>query len=137
MKIELLKIEKGSFFSNKDLCTLFDREELGPFDLMRIQGMIHYNHSVTAKIENFGIRILTDQEASEYNHRQFGMHIASMKMRHYRAMLVNVSNLTTSEKPSHDRRIEIQGKYMQSVDGVTKLLLVEATRHDNILPKIF
>lgn len=76
---------------------------------------------VTVRIEQGGIRILTDSEASDYNHASFESGVLKMRRSHRRNLGVDVSNLEESEVRDHRRVLTSQAAQLSAVG--------EARRH--------
>lgn len=81
---------------------------------------------VTVASEGGELKILTDPEASNYNGMYFRTRMRQMMRAHRRAMAVERENLTELQKQEHDRRVEVQGRYVGALIGEKEKLAVEA-----------
>lgn len=82
----------------------------------------------TLKTERGGIHILTDAEASTYNHREAKKARRAMLRRHQLNLSVDVGALNEDQRKQHDRIIEIDGKYVQAMFATRKELQLQAHR---------
>lgn len=85
------------------------------FAVLAIQDRINSRTSMTAKICIDGLRILTDQEASEYNHTQFRHNVARTIRRHAKTQQVEPSNLSPDDQRRHEARLIGQSKVVQAI----------------------
>ena len=74
----------------------------------------------TLAIVKNDIRILTDAEASEYNHRSLLNGMAKMFRAQYRNMAVDQTLLTEDQAKDHARRIEVDGRLIQAIRAERK-----------------
>ena len=74
----------------------------------------------TLAIVKNDLRVLTDAEASEYNHRSLLNGMAKMFRSQYRNMAVDVTELTDDQEKDHIRRIEVDGKILQAIRAARK-----------------
>ena len=70
---------------------------------------------VTVVVRLRELVILTDAEASTYNHERLGVHLHGAMRAHDRTQAVDVSNLDDDQKKEHVRRIEVGGKFVQAI----------------------
>lgn len=70
---------------------------------------------LTLKTEDGGIRVLTDGEASQYNAEAINKGIAKMYRAHVRNMHVDAGLLNEKERRTHERRLEVGGRYVQAI----------------------
>ena len=122
---DLVKKEfsKGDFISPEEL----EREFGHKFDSLQLMALcqqVQNNHeSITVKAENGGIRFLTDNEATGYNHDWFKRHLRGLAYRNKRMLAVDQSQLTKDHKKEHGRRLELQGGLLASIENsLTELL---------------
>jgi hypothetical protein len=130
------QFEKGDFISPQMI-----EEEIGhsptQFELLSLWSMMDETHKdKTVKMENGGIRFLTDKEASPYNHGLFGRYFFGMKKRHRKMLSVKVSEFTDKEKSEHERCLEIQADIITGAEnGMRKHL--EPKKYNNNIKKLF
>lgn len=93
-----------------------------------VRGLENRGLPVTVVCDHGGLKILTDEEAAEYNPIQFTLGLQKAAQAHRRTMLVDQSGLTVDARKSLDRRIEIQGKVLQAVSETRKTLTAEPHR---------
>lgn len=79
---------------------------------------------VTVKCEESGVRILTDNEASVYNHNTVKRGARQIMNGQARNLAVDASKLSDQERRDHDRRLVTDGAYAQAVRKVKKQLEV-------------
>lgn len=142
MRLQKLEIRKGTYLNGK-LIENFLKRKPDHFDLLSLQHTIQSEHQVTVRVEDGGLRILSDLEASEYNNHRFGLLVKRLYKRHKLQLQVDHSSFTTEELRTHDRRIEIQGKVLQGVEKTLKKELPQeigiqhSTSFEKELPKLF
>lgn len=135
---ELLKqnFSKGDYITPEQI-----ENELGQvpsdFQLMAIcQAFNDANSGVTIKVEQGGIRFLTDSEASNYNHNYFGRHISALFRNHKKMLSVDQRNLSKDEVVQHKRRIDVQASFIVGIkDAARSLLPVKS--YDSGIKKLF
>jgi hypothetical protein len=81
--------------------------------------------NITVVTHKKGIKLLTDAEASQYNHLKVHQHRRAMLRGHYRNMEVDVAQLSEEQKSQHDRYIEVDGRFVQAVQQVSAQLKLE------------
>jgi len=64
------------------------------------------------------IRILTHEEAAEYNRKRFNCHISGMARTHEKNMNVDRDFLTNNQQEKHDHTVIFQSKILQSILNV-------------------
>jgi len=74
------------------------------------------------------IRILTHEEAAEYNRKKFNCHITGMARSHEKNMHVDRDCLDSNQLDSHDHTIMFQSKILQSMRNVRAEIQIEATK---------
>lgn len=138
MNLQKLSYEKDVYLDQAQIESYLGRP-LGDFDLMSIKYNIETESSFTVRIENGGLRVLSDLEASEYNHHQVGLMLRRMHKRHKLQLAVDHSKFNDEEKQAHDRRIEIQGKLLQGIADTLQKEMPHDLQKDvnSMLPKLF
>ena len=111
------EFSKGDYVSPEEL-----EKELGfkpdSLQLMTLCKMAQNNHeSITVKSEDGGIRFLTDNEATGYNHGWYLRHLRGLDYRHKRNLMVDKSKLTSVQKDEHNRRLEIEGNINACIEN--------------------
>jgi len=131
---ELLKKEfkKGDYITPEQI-----ENELGQapsdFQLLAIcQAFNDANSGVTIKVEQGGIRFLTDSEASNYNHNYFGRHISALFRNHKKMLSVDQRNLSKNEVVQHKRRLEVQSVFLTGIKDAARSVLPVKPYESNI-----
>lgn len=70
---------------------------------------------VTIKSEQDGLRILTDAEATEYNHRMFKIGMRRLFESHRKMLNVSEKNMTSEQVSSHRQRMNAQAHVTAAV----------------------
>lgn len=120
MKIEKLPtLEKGMYITAYQLETIFgyalDKRELG-----YLKSTIEQTTDFTVTTKNYGILVLDDLQAGDYNHKQLGQGLKKIFRRNIKMLQVDSSTFTKEDRETHDRRIEIQGKLTQGIEETLK-----------------
>lgn len=104
--ITIEKMEEIFSLSRKDEDFCFKRMGLRNkiIDELDVRGYI-----VTVVFDHDALRILTDEEASDYNDRRFQKGIKVMFQAHRRNLGVDRGNLSEDKKKVHDRNLEVNG----------------------------
>jgi len=84
--------------------------------------MYDLGRPVTIKQERGALRILKDDEASEYNYVLFDQHVKGLVRRHRMNCLVDVSQMNETMKNAHRRRLAIEGCVIQAVSDACQTL---------------
>jgi len=117
-KIIAPKFEKGMYISPTKLSEIFETpvdDSNFPLKVLGAKCMIETeNPELTCKIQNKGILILHDNEASEYNTNQFMLAFSIMDKRHSKMLTVNTANFSDVEKTTHERRAFVMGKIVSA-----------------------
>lgn len=89
----------------------------------RIERELHdRNRDWTLRIHKGEIKVLTDPEAATFNHAEQVRARAAMMRRFLLALAVDVSLLDEDQRKQHERNVEVDGKYIQSMRDVRKQL---------------
>jgi hypothetical protein len=84
--------------------------------------------TVTAEGCNGGLTILADADAVEYNMRDFERARSRQVVAHYRAMGVDVTQLTDEQRARHERNITLQASEIQAAKTARRIALKAKTR---------
>lgn len=82
----------------------------------------------SVKILGATLRILTDEEASEFNHRRFIANLRGTERRFLQLTEVDRKSLTDKQCDAHDRRTEVAGHFYQAIATAGKQIALEAHR---------
>ncbi len=95
------------------------------------------NRHWTVKIQKDEIRILTDSEASTYNHALQVQARCAMEKRFLLNSAVDIAALDDEQRKQHERTMEIDGKYLMAMQTVRKQLRLTShkRRTPTLLPK--
>ena len=90
------------------------------FAMMQLQSTIERTMEqrgtpVTIKSEKNSLRVLKDEEASEYNHKRTLQQVVGVMRTHKRAQLVDTGNLTKEDKKTHAQRLAVSGHFAQAL----------------------
>jgi len=108
------------------------------FDLMRIRAEIESKTKFSVKSERDGLRILDDNECSEYNNNSCFNHLNGYKYRHKKMLQADTKKMFASNKENHMRFIEIHGKIVQGIDEeIKRSMPLDITNYQSIIPKLF
>ena len=127
-------INKGDVIPAEALEELFgcDRESKEfAFQQMSLAGELSRElnargKGVTVCSSGSQIRILSDNEALEYNSKAFRSGLSKMRKSHDRLMLIDRGNLSVEEQKTHEREVLIQGKTIQAAMSAYKGLTAPA-----------
>lgn len=85
------------------------------------RGLAELGKFFTLRIDQGAIRVLTDDEASLYNHKSFNRSLRGISRAHFRQVNVDVNCLDDDGKKRHMRSLEITGKVCQAISTVKSL----------------
>jgi len=74
------------------------------------------------------IRILTHEEAAEYNRKKFNCHISGMARNHEKNMNVDRDCLSENQADKHDHTVMFQSKILQSILEVRANVQIETIK---------
>jgi len=77
---------------------------------LRSRGII-----ATICVRNGQIKVLTHEEAAEYNRKRFNCHVAGMARVHEKNMHVAATELSKETRDSHTKTVMFQSKALQAV----------------------
>lgn len=142
--MDYTQAKKGDVITAADLRTMFGYEPETKeynFAVLRLRDDIERHLDamgtpVTVAMVNGNLCVLNDAEASEYNAARFIQAKSQMVKAHWRAMrTVDAGALTADQLTEHQRRVEVQGKYIQALaDTGRSLRAGGATRNTPGLP---
>jgi hypothetical protein len=95
--------DEGFRFKQIDFIQLVDSE-------LRSRGII-----ATICVRDSQIKILTHEEAAEYNRRRFNCHVAGMARVHEKNMHVSSQELSKENRDIHTKTVMFQSKALQAV----------------------
>ncbi len=84
------------------------------------------NKRVTLRLSKGAIAVCTDSEAAIKNARDFILGLRKLSRSHIRNQHVDVAQLTDDERASHERKLEVEGKYLQAVASTRKDIRLQA-----------
>ena len=116
-KLAKKEFKKGDYISSEELEKVLGHKP-DSLELMHLCKTAQDNHeNITVKSEDGGIRFLTDNEATGYNHAWFLRHLRGLDYRNKRMSAVDQSNLTDDQKKKHGRSLEIQGNILAGIEN--------------------
>ena len=123
--IDLETIEPGSVLEMHACEKLFgysreDNPTKYQFDLMRLADYIHrelikHDRVLTVICDGSDVRVLTHQQASDYNQQHFQNAIKKMRKCHRRLIAVNTAELDAARVIHHDKSIVRQSRILQMI----------------------
>jgi len=137
---------KGSYITSDMLEKYFEADKNSPefnFGSMALQEQIRKHlafkgEHVTVITVNYGIRILTDAEASINRVRKFGDHLKGMDKCYDGLVNVDRQNLSKEEDERHLKRLTFTGRVMDIVkDDLKKQMPIGSLVYKSIIPKLF
>lgn len=97
----------------------------------QIERDLHINKKMwTVRTEGGSIRVLTDAEASHYNHSRQRRDRRSMFRRFALNSAVDATLLSDDQKQQHDRAMEVDGRYIQAMRSTRAQLSAETYRRN-------
>lgn len=108
------------------------RYDLALLDLKdRIQGELHDRDKFwTLRTEKGAIKVLTDAEAYTYNHAEQVRARSAQVRRFALQSAVDVDKLSPDQRKEHERNVEVDGKYLQAMQGVRSQLRLSANKRN-------
>ena len=83
---------------------------------------------VTVAIQKGRVRILTDEEAVEYNAREFDRGLAKSRRAHFRALAVDVGNIGEVQREQHERRCIVNGQVLSAIRKTRRIAVSAVER---------
>jgi len=84
---------------------------------------------VTVCTEKGSVKILSDEEASAYNMREFGRAMKKATRTHWRQLGVNTAEFTEQAKVDHERSILVQSRMLQAANNARDTALLTMATH--------
>jgi hypothetical protein len=138
--IDLQTIEPGTVLEMVDCERLFGytREANATryqFDLMRLADWIHrelckIERVLTVICDGSDVRVLTHQQASDYNVQHFANAIKKMRKCHKRLVAVDTRELDAAKIQIHDKSLVRQSRILQMIRGVRSGVQAEPKKLD-------
>lgn len=126
--IDLQTIEPGTVLEMADCEKLFGyTRENNPtryqFDLMRLADWIHkelckFDRILTVVCDGSDVRVLTHQQASDYNVQHFANAIKKMRKCHKRLAAIDTRELDAAKIMIHDKSLVRQSRILQMIKTV-------------------
>jgi rhamnose utilization protein RhaD (predicted bifunctional aldolase and dehydrogenase) len=119
----IMELQKGQYISPEELLKILGLEEVNvdyAFKVMKLKDWImevreHYESPVVMRHERHGLRIMPDNEASEYCVQRHTSCIKSMDRYFEKHGWVNRAALSTEERSNHDRDHNTMGLMRQGL----------------------
>jgi hypothetical protein len=103
------------------------------FALLSLQQMIQEKTSCTVKIcSKVELKVLTDEEASQHNHKLFLQNVRGMRSRFELNTAVDMGELSEGQRAKHERNLVVQSLYVQAITTTAKQIAVSS--HKRRLP---
>jgi len=134
--VDYENLKKGDKYSEEYLVALFNHEAGTPeYDFCCLQlrsqimaEMARRGNPVTVARIGMEIHVLTDEEAVEYNHREFHYGIGRMVRAHKRTAEVDITQLQDESRKRWERNMLNQGIIIQSYRNAKKVIRMEAKK---------
>jgi len=130
--LDFRALKKGQVLSTEYLeyVTGISRREYEKFTfaILALRKEIMDRTGYTVKIEQRQLRILTDAEASVYNHKRLHNRVHGMYRDFDHLRNVDILQLNDEEKHAHERRVINCSKYIQAVSNVRRKVVVPAAQ---------
>lgn len=134
--IDFDAVTKGQFFTNADLVQILGKPEADlkafRFAVMSFAQQIQDRTHFTTKITEEGLHVLTDQQASEHNWKQFNSHKRGIVRRTRMMTDVDRAQLSTEEAQRHDARMLIQSRVLQAMRHASRQQKIESQQPQQI-----
>jgi hypothetical protein len=132
--IDFDAIQKGDALSPSQLEEITGKKQgtsAYAFAVMQLSQRIANECASRGKIFTIAIvqqhlRVLTDEEASVYNDKQYRAKWRGMKRNHFNNMAVDASKLSDSQRSKHERNILVQAGLLAAGDKERRRLIVQA-----------
>jgi hypothetical protein len=128
--IDFKSLRKGQVLSTEHLeyvtgVSSLDFEKFA-FAVLNLRKEIMDRTGYTVRIDQRQLRILTDAEASVYNHKRLHGRVNGMFRDFNHLRKVDVLQLKDDEKKQHERRLVNCSKYVQAIFGVRRKISLPA-----------
>jgi hypothetical protein len=137
--------EKGQFISPEIIENILGEQRTSPsyqFGSMKLvkdikKHMSDHGIHVTVISESYGIRILTDSEASAYNTKRYCKGLEIIERSYDDAKSVDANNLTKEEEEIHNKRLVFIGRGIDSIkQEYKKDIKIPLGHYKNNLPRM-
>jgi hypothetical protein len=127
------QLEKGTFLTIEQLEDIVglqraDNPDKFQYALLGLQSDIHEKTDVTCVLRSDGMDILTDQQASRYNHGEFHRHLRASARRHQKNLEVDAGNLSPEQRIEHDRNLLRNGRILAAVQTEQRKIRLEGNK---------
>jgi len=141
--IDYESLTKGTVISIREIenITGISSEEIKKFELARLQ----LRNQIDRELRNIGIeftvaqvkgniKVLTDEEASDYNNRKRQAALGQLCNAHAKITSVDASCFDPELKKKHERRVFLSSKFLQAFQNVRKELHLQPYKRNT--PKL-
>ncbi len=145
--IDVSSVEPGTVLEMRECERLFGyARETNPtkyqFDLMRLADWIYKtllkeDQTMTVICDGSDIRVLTHQQASDYNQQHFTNAIRKMRKCHKRLMAVDTGELDAMKVILHDKSIVRQSRILQTIRSIARGAEIEVSARKTDRPILF
>lgn len=126
--LDFASLEKGSWIEGKDLDEAITVKRNHPHWALKLSQLVERVHDeredLCARVDHDRIRIMTDEEASEYGERRLVHHVRGIKRVRLRLARVDVNQLTSEQKRVHETRMLAAG----NIATATRMALKKEAR---------
>lgn len=130
--IDISALHKGQLLTPEQLQQITGKkpadQTVFAFALLALREFIQENTDFTVKLTTEGMRILTDAEAAEYNHRRFRGHLTGLVRRYERNAVVDVAGLSPPDARKHTQDLVNESRYLGAMSTVSKKIAVDSHR---------
>lgn len=141
--IDFDAVKKGDSWTPEELERLTEYSRESPhyaFAVLALKSMIvrecrDRNKNFTVAVVKGCLRVLTDEEAAEYNHQMVRSGIRRSVRSFRRLTHVDVANLSISQKCEHDRRVIVYGRMLQAANS-ERHKAIRATMNDQQIKRL-
>ena len=134
--VDYENLKKGDKFGVEYLVALFGHQAGTPeYNLCSLQlrsqimaEMARRGNPVTVAIRGMELHVLTDEEAVEYNNKEFHFGIGRMVRAHKRTADVDITQLQDESRKRWERNMLHQGIIVQSYRNAKKVIRMEAKK---------
>lgn len=132
-ELDIGAIEKGDFISEPFLIALSgidprENEQLYRFEVLNIRDHIWKIKHFTARTEGFALRVLTDAEATFYNHEQCVMGRRKTERAHQRLQAVDETQLDQPTRNAYRQFLEHESRLNHALQDAVRIVRTEKTQ---------
>ena len=141
--LDFQSLQRGQVISQEELASMLpaeDKENLKKLELFTLsirdrieKEFIERGDAAWIKSENGGLRILDHAEQSAWLEKEANRHRRGLRKGMLFLSQVDPERLTSEERKSHDRRLIVEGRYLQAQQKVSKQLALEKGEDRNLL----